>query len=59
LASKLFDDQAGLAIVIAQIAKARQIITKMVAAGFGAAIVWRWTSRLGVSGVQQLRRRGR
>ncbi|SEN54506.1 LysR family transcriptional regulator [Palleronia pelagia] len=42
---------AGLTARVAQIAEEKQTIVNLVAAGTGLAIVPRWTSRLGVKGV--------
>ncbi|WP_185983880.1 LysR family transcriptional regulator [Aureimonas mangrovi] len=50
LTIKLFEE-AGLVPTIAQIAEEKQTILNMVAAGIGAAIVPRWSSRLVQSGV--------
>jgi len=53
LTAKLFG-QAGLRPTIAQVAEEKQTIVNLVAAGLGLAIVPRWSSRLGVSGVRYI-----
>ncbi len=50
LTVKLFQ-QAGLIPKIAEVADEKQTIIQLVGAGFGAAIVPRWTARMAISGV--------
>jgi DNA-binding transcriptional LysR family regulator len=53
LTIKLFAE-AGLKARISQIADEKQTIVNLVAAGLGAAIVPRWTARMGATGVQYI-----
>ncbi len=51
LTMKLFEE-AGLSARVAQVAEEKHTIVNLVAAGLGAAIVPRWTSRMTVRGVR-------